>query len=361
MILFYLKKDIRYIESYQNLNVQVFNLAKKTRRICVVDTVYTLLLYYLICGMDEDDIFIMSGGIPKEIRKNIKHIYFPHFRYGDLPDSNLILIMLKRLQIIIKRVYGIVKLRVMLFFKTRNCNVEVYGHGHLHFSFPLYEYENSYLIEDGLGNYMDLTEPDYSQSRLLRFLGFYTKEYYEGFGTHKNIKKVYLTKTDVPEIIKNKSVIINIEILWKGLTHIEKNEILSIFNMNINKIKLKSETVLILTQPLSDEKFMTFKEEIAIYQNMIEKFQDKQIIIKPHPRDSKNYENIFQNIEIISKDFPIELLSLIGINPKVVCSITSTSLLNFKNSEIYVYEGELNNEQLNRGRTELIELIKRTN
>lgn len=326
-----------------------------------MDTVYTLLLYYLICGIDENDIFIMSGGIPKEIRKNINHIYFPHFRHDDIPDSNLILIIFKRLQIIAKRAYGIIKLRIMLFFKTRNYDVEVYGQGHLNFSFPLYEYENSYIIEDGLGNYMDLAEPDYSQSRLLRFFGFYTKEYYEGFGTHKNIKTVYLTKNNIPEIIKNKSIIINLETLWKGLYPVEKNEILSIFNINIDKIQLQSETVLILTQPLSDQKFMTFEEEIDIYQNIIEKFQNKQIIIKPHPRDSKHYEKIFQNIQIINKDFPIELLSLIGINPKVVCSITSTSLLNFKNSEIYVYEGELNNKELNKGRNELIELIKKTN
>ena len=116
------------------------------KRMCIVDTVYTLLLYYLICGINEEDIFVISGGIPKEIRKNIDHIYFPHFKHSDLPDSNLILITLKRLLLIIKRTYGIIKLRIILFFKTRNCEVEVYGHGHLNFSFPFYEYENSYII-----------------------------------------------------------------------------------------------------------------------------------------------------------------------------------------------------------------------
>ena len=338
----------------------MFNLTKKTRRICVVDTVYTLLLYYLICGIDEDDIFIMSGGIPKEIRKNIKHIYFPHFKHSDLPDSNLILIMLKRLQIITKRAYGIIKLRIMLFFKTRNCDVEVYGQGHLNFSFPLYEYENSYIIEDGLGNYMDLAEPDYSQSRLLRFFGFYTNDLYEGFGTHKNIKKVYLTRKDFPTIIKDKCEFIDIKNIWNNLES-EKNEILNIFNINLNNINLTNKTVLILTQPLSEGRLITLNEELNIYKSTIEKFKDKQIIIKPHPRDYKNYEELFPNINIIDKYFPIELMSLIGIEPEIVCSIVSTSLLIFKNSKVYVYPGELKNEILINGREDLLKLLKKEN
>ena len=339
----------------------MFNLVKKTRKICVVDTVYTLLLYYLICGIDEDDIFIMSGGIPKEIRKNIKHIYFPHFKHNDLPDSNLILIILKRLQIIIKRSYGIIKLRIILFFKTRNCDIEVYGQGHLNFSFPLYEYENSYLIEDGLGNYMDLLKPDYSQSKLLKFFGFYINELYEGFGTHKNIKKVYLTKNEVPEIIKNKVEIINMQKIWQGLSENEKNEILEIFNINLDKIDFNNDFVLILTEPFTEEQFTTLEEELSIYNNLIEKFKDKEVILKPHPRDPKNYYEIFPDIKIIDKYFPIELLGLVGIEPSIACSIVSTALLNLKKSKIYVYDGELKNEILITARNDLITLIKKEN
>lgn len=326
-----------------------------------MDTVYTLLLYYLICGIDEDDIFIMSGGIPKEIRKNIKHIYFPHVKHTDIPDSNMILIVLKRLLLLIKRNCGIIKLRILLFFKTRGCEVEVYGQGHTNFSFPLYEYENSYIIEDGLGNYMNLVEPDYSQSRLLKFLGSYTNDIYEGFGTHKNIKKVYLTKNEVPDIIKDKVEVINMQKIWQGLNENEKNEILEIFNINLNEIDFKDETVLILTEPLTEEKFISLEDELEIYSNIIKKFNEKNIIIKPHPRDLKNYCEIFPNNTIIDKYFPIELLNLIGIEPGIACSMVSTALLNFKKSKIYVYDGELKNEILIRARNDLITLIKKEN
>lgn len=299
--------------------------------------------------------------MPKEIRKNIKHIYFPHIRHDTIYNPNFIKKLKAILNVIIKQGYGIIKLRILLFLKTKNCEVEVYGQGHTNFSFPLYEYENSYLIEDGLGNYMDLTEPNYSQPKLLRFFGFHTKKYYEGFGTHKNIKKVYLTKNKFPDIIKNKVEVINMQKIWQELSENEKNEILDIFNINLDGINFNDETVLILTEPLTEEHLTTLEEELEIYNYIIEKFNEKNIIIKPHPRDLKNYCEIFPNTTIIEKYFPIELLNLIGIEPSIACSMVSTALLNFKKSKIYVYEGELKNELLIKGRDNLINLIKKEN
>lgn len=320
-----------------------------------MDTVYTLLLYYLICGIDKDDIFIMSGGIPEPIRKNIKHIYFPHFKHMDANDSNFFKKIKSILVIIAKRSYGIIKLRMLLFFKTRNCEVEVYGQGHLNFSFPLYEYENSYIIEDGLGNYTDLKKPTHL-SKFLNFFGFYFKDMYEGFGTHENIKKVYLTKNEIPEIIKDKVEVIDMDKIWKDLSENEKNEILKVFNMNLEELDFDDETALILTEPLSESNFIALEDELEIYKNIIEKFKDKTVVIKPHPRESKNYGEIFPDIKIVDKYFPIELLNLIGIEPSVACSITSTALLNFKNSQIYIYEGKLN-PLLDNHRTYLINAI----
>ena len=323
-------------------------MSKKIRRVCVVDTVYTLLLYYLICGINEEDIFIMSGGIPKEIRKNIKHIYFPHFKNDDIPDSNLILIMLKRLLIIVKRVYGILKVRIMLFFKTRNYDIKVYGQGHTNFSFPLYEYENSYIIEDGLGNYMNLVEPDYSQSRLLKFLGSYTNDIYEGFGTHKNIKKVYLTKNEVPELIKNKVEIINMKKLWDEKTENEKNKILKIFNIEKLVNQLEENPILLLTQCYSEDNLLPYDEEIGIYKYLIEKQENKNIIIKTHPREKKDYSKIFPDIFVIDKPFPLEIFKCIDKNINKIITISSSAALTFKDEcEIELYNGKTSSELIN--------------
>ena len=123
------------------------NLTNK--RLCIIDTPYSLFLYFLICGVNKDDIFVMSNHISKDIRKNINPIYFP---YNNFYSNNSV----KNIFILIRLIFEVLRLRIILHFKTKNCNVEVYGHAHLLFSFPLYEYENSNIIEDGIGNYADL-------------------------------------------------------------------------------------------------------------------------------------------------------------------------------------------------------------
>ncbi|MER2014579.1 MAG: glycosyltransferase family 52, partial [Methanobrevibacter sp.] len=78
-------------------------------------------------------------------------------------------------------------------------------------------------------------------------------------------------------------------------------------------INFNDEIVLILTQAFFEQDISTLEEEIKIYEKFIEKFKEYNLIIKPHPRDLKNYKKIFDNINVLDKDFPIELLNLIGI------------------------------------------------
>ena len=121
------------------------------------------------------------------------------------------------------------------------------------------------------------------------------------------------------------------------------------FNNNSNK-----ETVLFITEPLSEDDLITLDEELEIYKELIEKFNDKRIIIKPHPRETKNYLELFPNVEVLEDSFPIELLELIGFTPDIVCSVCSTALLNFNHSEIYMYTGEINSEKINLARNFLM-------
>ena len=63
-------------------------------------------------------------------------------------------------------------------------------------------------------------------------------------------------------------------------------------------------------------------------------------------------------MKIIDKSFPIEILTLLNINPTVVCSIVSTALYNFENSEIYVYDGKVDDKLIADSQEELIKIIK---
>lgn len=325
---------------------------------CVVDSLYSLFLYYLICGINPDDLFIFSGGVAKSVRKNINHIYFIHYRNDDIPDSNIIFRIFKRLVIILKRAYGITRLRLTLFFKTRNYNIEVYGQANLNFSFPLYEYENSYLIEDGVPNYMDLEVPSYNKrkfDKLYKYMGFHVDSYLESFGTHKNIKKVYLTQNEVPKIIEDKTEVINIKELWANKTEDEKNEILEIYNLNDMINKINDNTILLLTECFSEDGILPFNEEISIYKELIEKQKDTEnLIIKTHPRERKNYKEIFPEFTVIDQPFPLEILKCMDLNIKKIVTIASNASLNFADEcEIEIYEKETSSKELNEAKNSL--------
>ena len=316
-------------------------------RICVVDTVYTLFLYLLNFGYNPNDIFIFSNGVPKKVRNNINHIYFPDIKLFHSKDS-LFKWFYKNLVNAIKQVYGVLRLRCIIFFKTRSKQVEVYGQGHLTFSYPLYEFENSYIIEDGLGNYLDLKQPTKINpilNKIANFFGIYVFNLQEGFGTHENIKKVYLTKNNFPLEIKNKVEVMDMDNLWDLKSSDEKKELLKLFNLN-NIDEFGDNLVLLLTEPFSEHNLLPFDEEIGIYKMFVSKYPD--IIIKPHPREKKDYSKLFPNIQVINVPFPVELLKYVGINIDKIVTICSTAALNLVNDcEIEIYDKKTSSEHIN--------------
>ena len=339
-------------------------MPKKHKNICLVTTVYSFFLYLLIKGYNENDIFIFTAWFPREVSKNVKHIQMPPviFKGKKFADLNSLSGIYKNIIGFFRYFYGYLKLRILLFIKTFNCDVEVYGHAQTPFSYMFFENKNSNIIEDGLGNYSeDICETHKINpiiDKLLHIFGIYFLNMNETFGTHKNIKKVYLTNKNNNPLIKDKVDVIDMKKLWNDLSNEKQKQILNLFNVNLDNINFDGKTALILTQPLYQDNFATLEEEFEIYDEFFEKFKDYVIIIKPHPRDEKDYEEIYPNVKVIDKYFPIELLNLINVTPTVVCSAVSNALLNFENTEIYVYQGKLKNERLNNIRRDLLKLLE---
>lgn len=234
-----------------------------TKRICTVDTVYSLFLYFLINGVSDDDLFIFSSGVPEDVRKNINHVYFPASRFKFNADDNLIKFAVMNLGVCFRQLYGILKLRLLMLFVGDD--VEIYGHGHTQFSYMFYEYENAYIIEDGLANYRKL-ESNFISNRLLNFLGLYIKGSKSGYGTHENIKKVYLTYEGFCDV-SSKAEIIDLNALWENLSLEDHLKIL-IFNFS----NLENIDVLLITQAFSEDNLMDLNEEMRIYSEIVEKY-----------------------------------------------------------------------------------------
>lgn len=202
-----------------------------------------------------------------------------------------------------------------------------------------------YLLEDGTLNYNEkiLLNELKKKIKKIRINNFFRrvviekrKDEYRRFGLSNKIEKIYLTGLlPIPELIKDKVEIIKINEMWKRLSQKDKESILSIFSLDLNKIQrfnLIDNKVLLLTQPLSEDNIITEEEKIKIYREIIKKQNNKNIYIKIHPREKTNYKEIFKefNIRIIEKNFPIELLLFLNINFDKVITLFSTGALNFK-------------------------------
>lgn len=314
-----------------------------------MDTVYTLMLYLIKFGYDESDIFIISEGIPDDIAANISHYSFskPEFFYSTKKDR-FVEFNTKTIPTNLKHVCRLLKLKGWLFFKTFNKDVEVYGQGHLKFSFPLYKWEHNAIIEDGLGNYSDLKMPyRFKHPGLAHFLGFYFKFFREGFGTHENIKRIYLTKTDFPDIIKDKVEVIDPESLWNSKSDAEKNRILDIFNIRDIVSQIEDDAVVLITQPFVEDGRFSLEEELELYRHFLDKYPN--LIIKTHPRESKDYHELLgDDIVVIDRPFPMELLKFVGVKIGRIVTVCSTVAVNFKDDcEIEIYDGETSSKVIN--------------
>lgn len=343
-------------------------MAKNKKNICLVTTVYSFFLYLLIKGYNENDIYIFTAWFPKEISKNVKHIQMPKviFRGKKFAELNSISGIYKNIVGFFKYFYGYLKLRILLFIKTFNCDVEVYGHAQTPFSYIFFE-NTSNIIEDGMENYTAKICKTHKINRfidiILHICGIYFLNQCECYGSHKKVKNVYLTNEFYHPLLKDKVQKINIKELWNNLSKGEQEKLLEIFNVNIEGIDFTKKTAILLTEPLAESSTIniTQEEELTMYNKIIDKFSDYHIIIKPHPRDTKDFEKIFPNMKIIDKSFPIEMLTMLNIHPTVVCSIVSTALYNFENSKIYVYDGELNDKILINAQKELLKIINEKN
>ncbi len=344
-------------------------MAKEEQNICLVTTTYALFLYFLIKGFNEKDIFIFTWAVSDSVSKKLNAIKLPRVAFVDgakMAPLNSIKGIAKNITGYCKYFYGYLKLRILLFFKTRNKEVAVYGHAQSPFSYMFYEFENSNIIEDGLMNYsreiVETHKINPIVDKILHICGIYFLNSSEALGSHKYIKHVYLTNELNHHLVKDKVVTFDIEDKWANLPKEDKDKILNVFGLEPSIINnFTNNSVLILTQPYTEHLLLSHEEEIQIYKNMINKYNDKKIYIKPHPHDRKDYSKIFPDLNIFEKSFPIELLELIGFKPQIITTVISTAVLNFKHSKIDIYDGDLNSDYLNKSRDDLRKLVSQRN
>lgn len=301
---------------------------KEIKNIFYVNTVYSLLIVLMLRPNLEENLYFFNDDFPKIISDKFQ---------------NKVILKKYKNQIKIFRYYMVRRFLKKIkkeYSKTLE-NKVFFIQDHLTYGqFFLNNFEKSrfYLIEDGIGNY-NLSNLERAKKNNVKYLYKYMnfiKTSYPTLGISEKIKKIYLTGLlPIPKILEEKVKIINIKELWQKIPEREKIGILKIFDIELEELKKltsSEEKILLITQPLSEDKIITEEEKINIYREIINKEKDKIIVIKPHPREKTDYKKAFfqYNIQIMKKEFPLELLSFLDIKFYKVITLFSTAALNFK-------------------------------
>lgn len=306
---------------------------KKVKKFFYIETIYSLFVCLLLENDLDRNFYFFSSKFSKSIAKNIK---------------NKIVIKEKRSLRIIDYILGAIFFRIikLIFFKKiKNKDFYICDKGkYAQYFFNNYE-AKFILVEDGTMNYniQDLEKAiakskiklNFSKKLRKNFV-YGVKKIYPSLGISEKIQKIILTGIlPIPEIIKSKVELINLENKWKKLSKEKQEKILEIFNINLHEIKNLENSknkILLLTQPLSEDEIIDEKEKINMYKEILKEREIKEIFIKEHPREETNYIFEFKDIKvnIISKEFPIEVLLLLDIKFDKVITIFSTAALNFK-------------------------------
>lgn len=312
------------------------------KKLVYVSTLYSLLIVLLI-NKKEDIILLFENRKEDSFSYYLKKINIEKMVIPKLKSKNLFI-----------KIFEEERRNRFLLKNINNKNIDkVLLQDHLFYSqMLLNNLKCSFeLIEDGTRNYIEeILLNEYNKkiifkNKIMKFLiknyeKFIKKIYcyYGAYGVSKKIKKIYLTGIlPIPDIIKDKVELVNIEKLWIELSKERKRKILEIFDIKLEeleKLKEDKDKILLLTQPLSEDGIVDEIEKIEMYKQLLYERGIKKIYIKPHPREKTDYREVFKNtnieVKILSNKFPAEIFMLLDMNFKKVITIFSTAALNFK-------------------------------
>jgi hypothetical protein len=295
----------------------------KINRVCIIDSSYSLFLYFLISTEQEIDstFYFVSDGIPKEVRCNLKNIFY--FNTKSYLNANRIK---KRIILVLLRLFS--RIRWPFLMKS-----ELYGHDHLFFSSSLIGWKKITVIEDGTSNYVFNSKRDKVKYPFLKKLLYGPVSLINlsnRFGHNIFCSKLILTgfkKIDF-KIQKNIQIISTYE-LWQESSK-KQEKILTIFSLTTEDINdIQTKEYILFTQCLSEDNIMTESEKINIYKEMIKDIDGDKLVIKPHPRETTDYTLYFPNSYVFTKKIPIQLLDMVGVRFKKSYTVCSTAALTF--------------------------------
>ncbi|WP_294095020.1 glycosyltransferase family 52 [uncultured Cetobacterium sp.] len=335
-------------------------MLKSKKRICnifYIKTSYTLMIALLLLDKNRRGrYFILSDSISNKIKNEILKRY-EGISIDERISSKRFGKYLNKLTIAGK----VNKVR-----KNISRNSIVYGYIYNTFLGDILKSKFRYcILEDGLANY-ELKHRNKKKINFKNFLLGGSLFEYESYGVGDETKRIYLTGlAEIPKEIKEKVVLVNLKEMWDLKSEDEKKEILDIFSIYPSEIEvLKNAKNILFTQPLSEDSILSEEEKVELYKKIMRNYSEKEVLIKPHPREKTDYKKVFEKATILKREIPFELLVLLGVKFEKAITIFSTAAfslgekvkVDFYGTEIHqnIYKnfGSLENIKIERRKLE---------
>lgn len=314
----------------------------KRRKVFLYTSDRVLLLFFLINDNFDDCIYITTSNW-KNFKENI---------WNKLKGEKIVINEEKLEKKLMSRIFYVRKVRKNLknlLLKIKENKYILFGLDQQYLGKRLFFKEDMIVIEEGFLNYSEKyygndTFKDFIRNMILKLFRLGERKEVLGFGDR--VKKIFLTENlckEIPKGLENKAEIISLKELWNKKSEEEKKIILNVFDFNPKILKKVNEnTIMLFTQPLSEDNTISEKEKIKLYSKILEKYDNQSIIIKPHPREKTDYSIYFSGCYVMEEKYPVEILELVGINIKKAVTVFSSAVFGLgKNIEIDFYGTEV--------------------
>lgn len=285
---------------------------KNKKNICVVNNVHGLLIYLIECSESFDSTLFIIGDELDNITflPRLSRVVFNTPKKSDGKTRKLLKYI----------IYFYIYQPVLRFILKNKIH---YGQDHLYFSNLMPK--SAIVIEDGERTYFNKPGIASKINRTIfpiRFVRFHGRE---GF-----TKKILMTKPKgVPNDLIHKACFVDLNRSWAKIDTMVQRQIMDVFGLSedvVNTLQSLKSADLLLTQPFSEEGFISENRKLRMYDELTSRYKSSYIVIKPHPRETSQYQ--FDNKEVIQlpRTFPSQFLNLLGVRFSNAITVNSTAI-----------------------------------
>ncbi|MCF7884854.1 MAG: glycosyltransferase family 52 protein [Candidatus Marinimicrobia bacterium] len=216
----------------------------------------------------------------------------------------------------------------------KTSDIFLYNDGQFLSQYIVTNFDNLYLLEEGIGNYASI---HFSFASILKKL----HGIYPPYGRNPRIKNIFVKRPQMlPSSIRHKGSYFNKTRYTKNIPKNIRSKLVKIFLDQTSLQATLKNSALLITQPFSEDLVISEEKKLDIYEEIVDQLsQQFAIYIKPHPREKTDYSFFNSRVEqVFDNIFPIEIINYMqNIHFKIAVTLSSSAISRL-NPKIETYE-----------------------